>query len=152
MEFHYRLWASFGVGSRVTFEGGAGFMEVTATLQERDAEKVVLRIRCRTRGKEHLDFLETLRPRHSDRHSGGCFFPVHLAERPDRQGREVIHVAGEEWLSTWEETPAKYFDKDVTVKSWIVSGVPGGIARWQMLERPPEPNPLTWTVKSFVRK
>lgn len=140
MEFHYRHWASCDVGSTVTFEGGAGFMEVTATLEERDAEKVVLRIRCRMRGLEDLDFSETLPARPG------------AADRSTREGREVIVVAGEEWLSTWSETSAKVLGKDVTVTSWFVNEVPGGIARWQMRERPEEPPPLTWTVKSFVKK
>jgi hypothetical protein len=147
MEFHYRYWASFGVGSSVTFAGGAGFMEVKATLQERDAGKVVLRIQCHTRGTKDFDFTETLR--HDDRHS---FFPARPAERQDRRGREVIVVAGEEWLSSWEESSANYLGRNVTVKAWFVDQVPGGIAQWQMHEQPAEPRPLTWTVKSFVRK
>jgi hypothetical protein len=139
MEFHYRFWATCGVGSTVTFEGGAGFMEVTATLEERDAEKAVLRIRCRSRGLEDIDFTETLRPA---RTSGD----------PVVEGQEIIDVAGEEWLSRWIETTARHLDRDVTVKSWILEQVPGGIARWQMRERPDEARPLTWTVKSFERK
>ena len=149
MEFHYRHWASFGIGSSVTFTGGGGFMEVTATLLERDAEKVVLQIRCRTRGLQDLDFTETLRP---TRTTGGCFFPVHLENGEFRTGAEVIEIGGEEWLSRWVESSARYLDKDVTVKSWIVDQVPGGIARWQMRERPSEPHPLTWNVMRFQRK
>ena len=139
IEFHYRHWASFGLGSSVTFAGGAGPMEVTATLQERDAEKVVLRIRCAV-GRMSLDFAETLRARPSP------------DGRPLREGREVIVVAGEEWLSRWVEASVPYLGRDVTVTSWIVDQVPGGMARWQMRERPEEPSPLTWTVKAFVRK
>lgn len=138
MEFHYRYWAACGVGSTVTFEGGAGFMEVTATLEERDAEKAVLRILCRTPGGRGLDFLETLRPRAS--------------EGPLREGYEVLDIAGEEWLSRWVESSARHLGKDVTVKSWILEQVPGGIARWELRERPDEPRPLTWTVKSFERR
>lgn len=126
MEFHYRHWTDFGPGSSVTFAGGAGLMEVTASLQERDAEKVVLLIRCAL-GRRSLDFSEILRARSSS------------DVRPIREGREVIVVAGEEWLSRWVETG--------TVKSWFVDHVPGGIARWQTLE----PKPLTWTVKAFRR-
>jgi hypothetical protein len=126
IEFHYRHWAGFDVGSTVTFEGGAGFMEVTATLLERDAEKVVLLIRC-SLGRRSLDFPETLRAQSPP------------AERPLREGREVIVVAGEEWLSRWVET--------VKVKSWFVDQVPGGIARWEVLG----PEPLTWSVKAFRR-
>ena len=132
MEFHYRHWAAFGLGSSVTFEGGAGLMEVTATLQERDAEKIVLGIRC-TLGRRSLDFPEILRARSS---------PDDL---PLREGREVIEVAGEEWLSRRVETSVPHLGRDVRVTSWIVDQVPGGIAQWQMRE-------LTWTVKAFVRK
>jgi hypothetical protein len=139
MEFHYRHWAPFGIGSSVTFAGGADLMEVTATLQERDAEKVVLLIRC-TVGGWSLDFAETVRPRPSP------------DGPPFREGREVIVVAGEEWLSRRVETSVPYFGRDVTVTSWIVDQVPGGMARWQLRERPEEPRPLTWTVTSFIRK
>ena len=149
MEFHYRFWAACNVGSTVTFEGGAGFMTVRATLEERGDDRVVLRILCRARGSADMDFLETLRP---SRTPAGCFFPVTLENRDFREGNEVIEVAGQEWLSRWIESSARYLDREVMVKAWIVDQVPGGIARWQMLERPREPNPLTWTVKAFVRK
>jgi hypothetical protein len=135
IEFHYRHWASCGLGSSVTFAGGAGVMEVTATLEERDEEKVVLAIRC-TVGSWSMEFAETLRPRPSP------------DGRPLREGREVIVVAGEEWLSRRIETSLPYFGRDVTVTSWIVDQVPGGMARWQR----GDPEPLTWTVTSFVRK
>lgn len=148
MEFHYRYWAACNIGSTVTFEGGAGFMTVSATLQERDDDKVVLRILCRAQGCLDMDFLETVRP---SRTPAGCFLPVTLENRDFREGKEVIEVAGEELLSRWVECSARYLGKEYTVKSWIVAEVPGGIARWQMRERPAEPNPLTWRVRSFVR-
>ena len=133
IEFHYRHWASFGVGSTVTFAGGAGLMEVTATLEERDAERVVLRIRV-TLGRRSLNFTEIL-------HAQG------LRDSPPlREGREVIMVAGEEWLSRWVESSARYLDREVTVRSWFVDEVPGGIARWQMPE-----HSLTWSVRTFRR-
>ena len=139
IEFHYLPWASCGLGSSVTFAENEGIMEVTATLQERDAEKVVLDIRC-TVGRWSLDFAETLRPRPSP------------DGPPLREGREVIVVAGEEWLSRWIETSVPCFGRDVVVTSWIVDQVPGGMARWRLRERPGEPQPLTWSVTSFVRK
>ena len=139
IEFHYLPWASCGLGSSVTFAGNEGLMEVTATLQERDAEKVVLAIRC-TVGRWSLDFAETVRPRQAP---DGA---------PLREGREVIVVAGEEWLSRRIETSVPYCGSDVVVTSWIVDQVPGGMARWQLRERPGEPQPLTWSVTSFVRK
>lgn len=138
IEFHYLPWASCGLGSSVTFAGNEGLMEVTATLRERDAEKVVLAIRC-TVGRWSLDFAETVRPRPSP------------DGPPLREGREVIDVAGEEWLSRRIESSVPYFGRDVVVTSWIVDRIPGGIARWQLLEQPLEPHPLTWTVKTFVR-
>ena len=51
---------AFGLGSSVTFAEEAGPMEVTATLEARDEEKVVLAIRC-TVGAWSLDFAETVR-------------------------------------------------------------------------------------------
>lgn len=139
IEFHYLPWAACGLGSSVTFAENAGLLEVTATLQERDAEKVVLAVRCAL-GRWSLDFAETVRPRPSP------------DGPPLREGREVIVVAGEEWLSRRIETSVPYFGRDVVVTSWIVDQVPGGLARWQLLERPGEPQPLTWSVTSFVRK
>jgi hypothetical protein len=139
IEFHYRPWAACGLGSSVTFADAEGIMEVTATLLERDEEKVVLAIRC-TVGQWSLDFAETLRPRLSP------------DGRSLRERHEIIVVAGEEWLSRRIETFVPYFGRNVTVTSWIVDQVPGGMARWQLRERDGEPEPLTWFVTSFVRK
>ena len=139
LEFHYLPWASCGLGSSVTFAENEGLMEVTATLQERDAEKVVLAIQC-TVGRYRLDFAETVRPRPAP------------DGPPLREGREIIVVAGEEWLSRWIETSVPSFGREVLVTSWIVDHVPGGMARWQLRERPGEPQPLTWSVTTFVRK
>lgn len=172
LNFEYRHWAGWGIGSSATFSADILPWDLRFTLVVRDGKTVVLDavhvVPSNTLGiplgKPPEIVLssdpEAARSKGRKRKTRTPVEKIVLpSKEPDppplqplAEGNEIVDALGEEFLCRWIERRGILYSRQYTVKTWISEKVPGGIVRVEGKYPSLAGIPSSWVLKACERK